>query len=131
MSHPDPDDAPPRDSARRFREVFGAREIKVEEVERSVSAENSRRVGRDRSWIALIIILTYGASILGFAVYVVVTAPTCPPGADACDPFSVWERQGKLLFDLVITAVLPIVTLMLGFYFGTESKGGEQPTGKA
>ena len=66
----------------------------------------------------------------GVGAYLALTVPDCGD-APACDPMASWERQGKLLFDLVITAVLPIVTLMLGFYFGTESKGGEQPTGKA
>jgi hypothetical protein len=26
-----------------------------------------------------------------------------------------------MLSDLIVTAVLPVVTLMLGFYFGTEN----------
>ena len=32
-----------------------------------------------------------------------------------------WDKQAGMLSDLIVTAVLPVVTLMLGFYFGTEN----------
>jgi ABC-type maltose transport system permease subunit len=33
-----------------------------------------------------------------------------------------WQETGKYMLDITTTAVLPIVTLVLGYYFGTETK---------
>mgnify|MGYP005850311443 CR=1 FL=1 len=93
----------------------------IETEEQKAPAENSRRMGRDRSWIATTIIVTYGAAILGVILSVMFSVPSCQGDAAGCTAtLGTWEKQGKLLSDLIIAAVLPVVTLMLGFYFGTE-----------
>ena len=93
----------------------------VDNSESRIRAENSRRLGRDRSGISKAIIVTYALSVIGMGLYIALTVPDCPTTTTTCDPMAVWREQGKLLFDLIVTAVLPIVTLMLGFYFGTET----------
>lgn len=99
----------------------------VVDYERQTAAENSRRVGRDRSWIAKTIVGTYGVAVIGMLAYIAFSMPDCPTtGAGSCDAMASWQVQAKLLFDLIVTAVLPIVTLMLGFYFGTESTNSNQ-----
>jgi hypothetical protein len=98
---------------------------KLDSAFQQVAAENSRRLGRDRSWIATTIIFTYGLAILGVIVFIILSAPSCSDATAGCAAAStVWDRQAALLHDLVVTAVLPIVTLMLGFYFGTENARG-------
>ena len=103
---------------------------KVETALQQAAAENSRRVGRDRSWIATTIIVTYGLAVLGVIMFIILYAPGCSGADETCTAASVsWERQAALLHDLVVTAVLPIVTLMLGFYFGTENVRGNAGAG--
>jgi len=94
--------------------------------ERRTAAEDVRRVGRDRSWIAKTIVGTYGVAVIGVGAYVGLSVPDCGAAGGACNPMEAWQSQAKLLFDLVVTAVVPIVTLMLGFYFGTESSQPNQ-----
>lgn len=132
---PDPRD-PTADADLDLADVFAAAQRQVRtsrgEVEteaQKAAAENSRRMGRDRSWIATTIIVTYGAAILGVILYITLSVPACQGEANVCTAaLGIWERQGALLSDLIVTAVLPVVTLMLGFYFGTENaRGGGAP----
>ncbi|MBY6153130.1 hypothetical protein KUV47_07910 [Vannielia litorea] len=102
-------------------EAAGSYGEAVSELERQTIAENSRRVGRDRSWIAKIIIGTYAIAVVGVGLFVGFTDVGCSPDQANCVSSVAWEVRSKLLFDLVVTAVVPIVTLMLGFYFGTEA----------
>ena len=86
-------------------------------------ADNLRRKGRDRSLIALTIIVTYGTAIVGMFLYVLFTVPSCNTSANTKDCtalLDLWGRQAENLLNVVTVAILPIVTLMLGFYFGTE-----------
>ncbi|MCX7645757.1 MAG: hypothetical protein N2Z62_10745 [Rhodobacteraceae bacterium] len=101
----------------------------IETEAQKAAAENSRRLGRDRSWIATTIIVTYGAAVLGVILYVMLSVPACQGDAAGCTAaLGTWQTQGALLSDLIVTAVLPVVTLMLGFYFGTENaRGGGAP----
>lgn len=94
----------------------------VETEASRASAENTRRMSRDRSWIATTIIVTYGAAILGIILYVMFSVPACTDDLEICQAASAaWDKQAGMLSDLIVTAVLPVVTLMLGFYFGTEN----------
>lgn len=97
-------------------------ESAVTGVENAVSAHNALLKGRDRSRLALIIIGTYGAAVTGAFLFILFTVPDCTGlDAAACSGLTgSWDRQAVLLRDLITAVVLPIVTLMLGFYFGTE-----------
>ena len=95
----------------------------VETAAERVSAENQRRMGRDRSWIAITIIVTYALAVGGAILFILISAPACD-STDAAGCTTIvgeWKTQAELLQNLIVTAVLPIVTLMLGFYFGTET----------
>ncbi|SIO37153.1 hypothetical protein SAMN05444722_1727 [Rhodovulum sp. ES.010] len=106
--------------------AVGAFTDALSRYERRSAVENGRRVGRDRSWIAKTIIGTYGVAVIGMGAYVALSMPLCGSAGQVCDPLQAWQSQAKLLFDLVVTAVVPVVTLMLGFYFGTESSQSNQ-----
>lgn len=86
----------------------------------SVAADNARRKGRDRSWIAITIIVTYGIAIGFTMLYMVLSDASCETNTCVA-----WSIRSEAIADFVITAVLPIVTLMLGFYFGTETNRSE------
>jgi hypothetical protein len=94
----------------------------VETEATRAAADNTRRMSRDRSWIATTIIVTYGLAILGIILYVMFSVPACTEDLVVCQAASAaWDKQAGMLSDLIVTAVLPVVTLMLGFYFGTEN----------
>ncbi len=111
---------------RETREKLSSSDETVEQAERRTSTENLARMGRDRSWISIAIISTYALAIIGALVYLLFTAPDCGAAAiETCSGHMArWEAQVGRLQDLIVTAVLPIVTLMLGFYFGTETSRG-------
>ena len=85
----------------------------------TASEQNQVRMGQDRSRIALIIIGTYALAILGAILFIVATVPDCTDPSCTGDE-SAWNQQAELLMSLIVTAVVPVVTLMLGFYFGSE-----------
>lgn len=120
-----PAEVPPVDLSSVFADAERRVSTMRKEVETEASrafADNTRRMSRDRSWIATTIIVTYGAAILGIILYVMFSVPTCTGELEICNAASAaWDKQAGMLSDLIVTAVLPVVTLMLGFYFGTEN----------
>lgn len=112
----------PDETLARFEKIEAASEA---EEEKALSQEEARRKealqkSEDRSTIAKTVIFTYAAIVaLGF-FYIVFSAPACPDG-QTCANVAAWTAQMDMLRDMIVTVVLPIVTLMLGFYFGTES----------
>lgn len=56
-------------------------------------------------------------------LYVLAKVPSCGTdiSAEACTTlWTSWDNQAENLLNVITVAILPIVTLMLGFYFGTE-----------
>ncbi|MGB0662053.1 MAG: hypothetical protein ACPGNV_18000 [Mangrovicoccus sp.] len=109
------------------------REVNVakDDVERAAAqaaVDNSKREASDRTWIALAIISTYGLSILTVVVYIAFSVPNCSEDAACQLLLDAWFRQSEMLLQIIVTAILPIVTLMLGFYFGKQSDK-QSPTG--
>ena len=103
-------------------EVSGLETTAESEAEKAAAA-NLLRMGRDRSWIAITIIVTYAAAIIVMFLYILFTVPSCGDGVtiENCEVLSAsWDKQTENLLNVVTIAILPIVTLMLGFYFGTE-----------
>ncbi len=69
--------------------------------------------------------LYFAASILAFLAYIMILAmifyafgPTVNPPA---------ESAGKNIFDACISVIPPIVTLIIGFYFGASQVAVSQP----
>lgn len=126
-----PAEVPPVDLTSVFADAERTVSTMRREVETEASraaADNTRRMSRDRSWIAVTIIATYGAAILGIILYVMFSVPDCTAALEVCQASSAaWDKQAGMLSDLIVTAVLPVVTLMLGFYFGTENVRNNAP----
>ena len=75
-------------------------------------------VARQREWIARVIIWVFaGAIILGLAVLL-------PEGllASKDAQAQAWKDVATQSADLIKSAVLPVVTLVLGYYFGQASR---------
>jgi hypothetical protein len=73
-------------------------------------AEEERR-GRDRSWIGKKIISLFVASVLIVLVAIVALA-----GIGA----SIWKEATEQLVTLLSSVLLPVITLVIGYYFGSE-----------
>ncbi|MEM0915996.1 MAG: hypothetical protein AAGK09_15480 [Planctomycetota bacterium] len=110
------------DLSQEFRRSSAAIE-QVDEAVRSAAEINEARLGRDRSWIAIFIIATYAVAVFGIIAYLLFGAPSCA-GGDCAPDVELWSKQADYLLTIVSTAVVPIVTLMLGFYFGSEKSPG-------
>jgi len=77
-------------------------------------AEKERR-SRDRSEIGRSIITLFVSSVLIVLIAIVVMA-----WAD----FTTWKEASEKLIALLSSVVLPVVTLVIGYYFGTEQQSG-------
>lgn len=96
-------------------------------------AANTRRMGVDRSVIAWTIIGTYAFVVIAMIASIINRFPGCDAETiitaeqngeavaavvEACA--TAMDERSDILINAITTAVLPIVTLMLGFYFGVE-----------
>jgi hypothetical protein len=99
--------------------IFAARIARVEETvnraAQSVAEQQTRAIQQqeqDRSWIARSIIrmfvIVVGAALVILALQGWLTTE--------------WDKVATEATDLVKSAVLPIVTLVLGYYFGQSDK---------
>ena len=91
---------------------FAATEKKAEEGKKAVDERVVRQQADDRSLIAKVIIFAFVLLIL-----VVVFA------AIAGAYFFQWDRMvepGKFLMNVLGSIMLPVVTLVIGYYFGSK-----------
>ena len=110
--------------------LIASADAELSDLAGAEKAANLLRKGRDRTWIARTIIVTYSAAILGMFLYLLFTVPSCPADMKeaACKALAnSWDNQAGKLLDLITIAILPVVTLMLGFYFGTERTAASTP----
>ena len=88
-------------------------------------AENkaSSLEGQDRSIIAKRVVWLYMGAVLICLVFVFATfLSVCPnQGSGQC---VAWKEPADFMLQILTTAVLPIVTLVLGYYFGTAKNDG-------
>ena len=86
---------------------------KAAQQAQTVADEVSRREADDRSWIARRIIWVFvGVIAAGLGILVVGAAMT-----------GKWDAAGAQSVDLIKSAVIPVVTLVLGYHFGRPGKG--------
>lgn len=94
-----------------------------ERVYESAADKERKQTSHVRSLIAIVIIGTYSGVILITFGYIFWRFPECVNiQADLCSAQQMgWDAQTETLLALLTGGVLPVVTLMLGFYFGTET----------
>jgi len=85
----------------------------VDEAKRTVQAASQSQADADRSWIAHQIINIFVWVVGG--VLALLTVQGMMTGQ--------WSLVASQAAELIKTAVLPIVTLVLGYYFGQAGKG--------
>ena len=96
-----------------IRKSLSAAETRIAEQRESSSDEETRRRGRDRSQIARLIVWL-------FAVAVVLVLVALPALAFTIKDGEFWNRVVERLVTFVASVLLPVVTLVIGYYFGTE-----------
>ncbi len=86
----------------------------------------SKLEGQDRSAIAQKVVFLYiGAVVacfiftIGIFWFLVPCPPTAPGSSSSPQACLAWKEPADYLLQVLTTAVLPIVTLVLGYYFGT------------
>lgn len=80
----------------------------------------SNRREETRNWVTIAIIGVYALSVLG----IVITGLLIVIGIIGCQGQKDHFDLLKNIVEFLNVLVLPIVTLVLGFYFGTEQKKG-------
>lgn len=89
----------------------------------SVSEEAKRRTIRDRSLIALMIVAVYVVGLIFLLGFLSFRFPVlvCDSGVGCANAVGEWKDMASVLLNVVAVAILPVVTLVLGFYFGSET----------
>ena len=93
-------------------------------VQEEVDAYVKKKHASDQSGIAWLIIIAFVISLaLLFLLVFINNNPVsgCTPTATVSCPLQ-WQEPAKFLLGIISSVMLPIVTLVLGYYFGTEQK---------
>ena len=99
--------------ATEFLDRLNTAETLSTQAQQTVADEVSRREADDRSWIARRIIWVFlGVIAAGLSILVAGASMT-----------GEWQDAGDQAVDLIKSTVLPVVTLVLGYYFGRSAKG--------
>lgn len=97
-------------------------ESDIQEVEEAVDDQIKKQRAMDQSRIAWVIIWAFVVSVGVVFLYVIVDlllGGGCGEGETGCTPDR-WEEPAKFLLGIVSSVLLPVVTLVLGYYFGKE-----------
>ncbi len=93
-------------------------------VQEEVDTYLKRQHARDQSGIAWMIIIAFVISIGLIFLFIFLNntpVPGCTPSDKiVCPPQ--WKDAAEFLTGIVSSILLPVVTLVLGYYFGTEQK---------
>jgi uncharacterized membrane protein len=89
----------------------------------SSKEEAQRRTTRDRSLIARLIVWLYVAAV-SFVILVVMAIFAYVAHLNVTTPLTTadWKELVAGLVNILSVTVLPVVTLVLGFYFGTQAQ---------
>lgn len=117
-------------------ELIRRSETLLDDVEKrtlTVDDELRKQVAEDRSKIAKIVVWVFALAVGVTVLFVIISAlvnlvagwlvQDCSLGgvlAGSCGPGSQWMDAGTFLLDFLTSLVLPVVTLVIGFYFGTQ-----------
>ena len=96
---------------------------KKQAIEEDIGKYSSRREVDDRSFIAKLIVGAFVASVLLFilgAGYVGLFGDCT--GACAAQ----WSSVSSQIVEVMKSLLLPVVTLVLGFYFGRQASGAQE-----
>ena len=88
----------------------------IEQYLSKMEANIEERSTIDRSLIGKSVVLTFVSTIIGLFVFVLLSAVFFDGG----NTHPTWERPAEFLLRVLSSVLLPVVTLVIGYYFGTE-----------
>lgn len=90
------------------------------------AAADKKQRRKDRTFIAWIVISVYAALVAATAVIGLYSYPMPVCEAESCDAaVGHWLEMVDFYLQLLSVGVLPIVTLVIGYYFGTEQAAAD------
>ncbi len=88
-------------------------DAEVDSLEESAAESAKRLQAQDRSHIAKLIVWLFLIVCIGTAVFF---------GVASLFSLASWESAGENLLTLLSSVILPVVTLVIGYYFGSEQR---------
>jgi hypothetical protein len=88
-------------------------EASTEGIHGDVDAEIKRLLSQDRSRIAKTIVWLFSITCIGTLIFI--AAATFWGAAE-------WATGAELMITILSSIILPVVTLVIGYYFGAETK---------
>lgn len=104
---------PAREAAPDLDEEFAAIRSTLTEAQESVEDYMARLQGEDRSRIAKLIVWLFVVACIGALGFIALAAL-----------FGVaqWDAGAERMITILSSIILPVVTLVIGYYFGSETK---------
>jgi hypothetical protein len=90
----------------------------LQQASDSVTEHERRQETQDRSQIARIIIWTFALTVGGFFIIAAIMGIV-----GSYRGVTDWKDAAGLIVEVLKSVLLPVVTLVLGFYFGRQSAG--------
>lgn len=88
----------------------------LSKMEANIEERSKEHAAIDRSLIGKSVVLTFVSTIIGLFVFVLLSAVFFDGGS----AHPTWERPAEFLLRVLSSVLLPVVTLVIGYYFGTE-----------
>jgi hypothetical protein len=95
-------------------QALAATEKNVEQGQKALEEYGQRLQQDDRSQIARVIVFFF-VGLIALAVVLVA-------GGTLLKGWAEWKDAAKFFLDLLSSVLLPVVTLVIGYYFGKEQK---------
>ncbi|MCS6855234.1 MAG: hypothetical protein NZ523_10850 [Elioraea sp.] len=108
----DPGD-PPRLEANRLLEQLARERRFVETAEKTLERVEREAETRDRSTVTMIVMVVFAVALLTSLVVLLVASYASQD----------WTNLSQNVLDVLKSVVLPVVTLVLGYYFGRGGRG--------
>lgn len=106
-------DDPPRLEASRLLEQLARERRFVETAEKTLERVEREAETRDRSTVTMIVMGVFAVALLASIIVLVI----------ASFKSGQWYSLGEQVLDILKSVVLPVVTLVLGYYFGRGGRG--------
>ena len=103
---------PPDDLRSRAARALNDAVQTLNDATQTVSDIDDRTIGRDRSLIVRVVLIVFVIAVF-LAVFGLFFSPVVT---------NEWEKLNAQILDLLKSIVLPLVTLVFGYYFGKSEK---------
>ena len=98
--------------------------LTVESEIEAVESQIDEQMNKPRQWMGYAVVATWVLGVLGTLVWLMLSHPSsvCTESGDQKVCVDGWSAAKDDLSSLLAVAVLPVVTLVLGYYFGRREE---------